>query len=44
MNRRHFLGQMGLFSVGAIASSTSHHWIAQALTPDQNRPRLVVIF
>jgi uncharacterized protein (DUF1501 family) len=44
MNRRHFLGQMGLFSVGAIASSTSHHWMAQALTPDKNRPRLVVIF
>jgi uncharacterized protein (DUF1501 family) len=44
MNRRHFLGQMGLFSVGAIAASTSHSWIAQALTPDNKRPRLVVIF
>ena len=44
MNRRHFLGQMGLFSVGAIAATHSPHWIAQALTPNNNRPRLVVIF
>jgi uncharacterized protein (DUF1501 family) len=44
MNRRHFLGQMGLFSVGAIAATHSPHWIAHALTPNHNRPRLVVIF
>jgi uncharacterized protein (DUF1501 family) len=44
MYRRHFLGQVGLFSLGAIASSSSHHWIAQAATPSKNAPRLVVIF
>jgi uncharacterized protein (DUF1501 family) len=44
MNRRYFLGQMGLFSFGAISATNSHAWMAQALTPDKNRLRLVVIF
>jgi uncharacterized protein (DUF1501 family) len=44
MNRRDFLGQMGLFSLGAIAAAPTHNWIAQAVTPQKNAPRLVVIF
>jgi uncharacterized protein (DUF1501 family) len=44
MNRRHFLGQVGLFSLGAIATGSTHHWIAQAMAPQKNPSRLLVIF
>jgi uncharacterized protein (DUF1501 family) len=43
-DRRSFLQQIGLFSVGAIASSSYHHWIARAVTPSKNNSRLIVIF
>lgn len=44
MERRHFLAKAGLFSLGAISSTSCHYWMAGAITPAKVNSRLVVIF